>query len=124
MSRLSREEFEDRFLGDAIDLSPREIVQEDTGWVIELSSMPFEKTAMKLKEIVERNSGDKPVYLSVGSTMVKVGDITPGVLLINEIYQTLNTLGVRILENNTEVDKMRYLHDAVLPSFTESDYLV
>ena len=124
MSRITREEFENRFLGDEIDLSPREVQQENSGWVIELNSMPYERTATKLKQVVERSDGDKPIYLKVGETMVKIGEVKPGVGLINEIYQMLLTLGVRLTENGQEVDRMSYLADAVLPPLTESDYLV
>lgn len=124
MSRITREEFENRFLGDEIDLSPREVQQEDSGWIIELDSMPYERTATKLKQVVERSGGDKPIYLKVGETMVKIGDVKPGVGIINEIYLMLQTLGVKLTEDGQEVDRLRYLSDAVLPPLTESDYLV
>lgn len=124
MSRLTREEFENRFLGDEIDLSPREVVREESGWVIELDRMPYEKTALKLKTIVERSVGDKPVYLQVGTTTVKLGDIKPNIGILNDMYQTLTTLGVRITEDGEDVKKESYLSDAKLPELTESDYLV
>lgn len=124
MSRMSRTEFENRFLGDTIDLSPREVAQEESSWVIELESLPYERTATKLKGVIERNEGGKPIYLQVGATMVKLGDIQTGVGIINEIYQTLKTLGVKITENGEEIDRMLYLSDAKLPPLTESDFLV
>lgn len=124
MARLTRDEFNSRFLGDKLDLSPREVEQEDNGWVIELENMPYERTASKLREIVVREAGDKPIYLSVGTTMVKLGDIKPSIELINELYQVLHTLGVQLMEDGEEVIREHYLADAKLPSFTESDYLV
>ena len=124
MARLTREEFNQRFLGDTIDLSPREIEQESTGWEIELDNMPYERTATKLKEIILREEGDKPVYLKVGNTTVKLGEVTPSVALINEIYQVLYTLGVSVTEDGEEVDRTRYLTQEKLPIFTESEYLV
>lgn len=124
MARLTRDEFNNRFLGDKLDLSPREVEQEDNGWVIELENMPYERTASKLREIVVREAGDKPIYLSVGTTMVQLGDIKPSIELINELYQVLHTLGVRLTEDGEEVIREHYLEDAKLPSFTESDYLV
>lgn len=124
MARITREEFENRFLGDEIDLSPREVVQEESSWVIELAQMPFEKTASKIKEIVEREAGSKPIYLQVDTTMVKLGDIKPSVMLINEISQVLHTLGVRIMEEGVEVNRIDYIGESKLPPLTESDYLV
>lgn len=124
MARLTREEFNDRFLGDKLDLSPREVEQEDNGWVIELENMPYERTATKLREIVAREVGDKPIYLSVGATMVKLGDIKPSIELINVLYQILHTLGVKLMEDGEEVRRERYIGESKLPSFTESDYLV
>lgn len=124
MARLTRDEFNDRFLGDKLDLSPREVEQEDNGWVIELENMPYERTASKLREIVEREAGDKPIYLSVGTTMVQLGNIKPSIELINELYQILHTLGVKMTEDGEEVSRERYIGGSKLPSFTESDYLV
>lgn len=124
MARLTREEFNNRFLGDTIDLSPREVVREDEGWTIELESMPYERTANKIKEIIVRESGDKPIYLKVGTTTVRLGEVKPSVELINELKQVLYTLGVNITENGEEVDRASYIGDSKLPSLTESDYLV
>lgn len=124
MSKLTREDFNNRFLGEKIDLSPRQVVQADNSWVIELENMPYERTATKLKEIVAREAGDKPMYLSVGSTKVKLGDIKPSIELINELNQVLFTLGVKLTEDGEEVNKQNYLGESKLPSFTESDYLV
>lgn len=124
MTRLSRDEFNDRFLGDKIDLSPREVRQVDNSWVVELDNMPYERTATKIKEIVARENGDKPLYLSVGATKVKLGDIKPSIELINELNQVLFTLGVKITEDGEEVKRQSYMGESKLPSFTESDYLV
>lgn len=124
MPRLTRAEFEQRFLLGDVDLTPNEVEQEDSSWVLELGSMPYERTALKLKEIVAREEGDKPLYLQVGSTMVKLGDVEPSVVLINELEQTLHMLGVRLTEEGEPVVRMNYLGGAKLPSLSESDYLV
>jgi len=124
MPRLTRAEFEQRFLLGDVDLTPNEVEQEDSSWVLELDSMPYERTALKLKEIVAREEGDKPLYLQVGSTMVKLGDVEPSVVLINELEQTLHMLGVRLTEEGEPVVRMNYLGGAKLPSLSESDYLV
>src|SRR5699024_348237 len=124
MPRLTRAEFEQRFLLGDVDLTPNEVEQEDSSWVLELDSMPYERTALKLKEIVAREEGDKPANLQVGSTMVKLGDVEPSVVLINELEQTLHMLGVRLTEEGEPVVRMNYLGGAKLPSLSESDYLV
>ena len=124
MPRLTRAEFEQRFLLGDVDLTPNEVEQEDSSWVLELDSMPYDRTALKLKEIVAREEGDKPLYLQVGSTMVKLGDVEPSVVLINELEQTLHMLGVRLTEEGEPVVRMNYLGGAKLPSLSESDYLV
>lgn len=124
MPRLTRAEFEQRFLLGDVDLTPNEVEQEDSSWVLELDNMPYERTALKLKEIVAREEGDKPLYLQVGSTMVKLGDVEPSVVLINELEQTLHMLGVRLTEEGEPVVRMNYLGGAKLPSLSESDYLV
>lgn len=124
MPRLTRAEFEQRFLLGDVDLTPNEVEQEDSSWVLELDSMPYERTALKLKEIVAREEGGRPLYLQVGSTMVKLGDVEPSVVLINELEQTLHMLGVRLTEEGEPVVRMNYLGGAKLPSLSESDYLV
>lgn len=124
MARITREEFSQRFLEGEIDLSPREVGVEEGGLVVELDRMPYEKTALRLREIMQREEGNRLVYLKVGDTMVSMGEVNPSIELFNELERLLTTLGVVIKEDGEEIDRTRYLGASTLPILTESDYLV
>lgn len=124
MARISQEEFSKRFLEGEIDLSPSEEVEDDGGIIIELDDMPYEKTALRLREIVQRDEGEQLLYLKVDDTMVDLGNIEPSVELFNELERLLKTLGIKITKDGEEIDRSRYLGHSKLPTLTESDYLV
>lgn len=124
MARITQEEFSERFLVGEIDLTPREVGAEEGGLVLELDRMPYEKTALRLREIVQREEGDRVMYLKVGDTMVSMGEVSPSIELFNELERLLSTLGVKIKEEDLEIDRTKYLGASTLPVLTESDYLV
>lgn len=124
MARITQKEFSERFLEGEIDLSPREVTAEEGGLVVELDRMPYEKTALRLREIVQREDGNRTMYLKVGDTMVSMGEVNPSIELFNELERLLTTLGVVIKENGEEIDRTNYLSLSTLPVLTESDYLV
>lgn len=124
MARITQKEFSERFLEGEIDLSPREVDAEEGGLVVELDRMPYEKTALRLREIVQREDGNRTMYLKVGDTMVSMGEVNPSIELFNELERLLTTLGVVIKENGEEIDRTNYLSLSTLPVLTESDYLV
>lgn len=124
MARITQKEFTERFLDGEIDLSPREVTEEVGGLVVELDRMPYEKTALRLREIVQREEGVRTMYLKVGDTMVSMGEVNPSIELFNELERLLTTLGVVIKEDGEKIDRTNYLSLSTLPVLTESDYLV
>lgn len=86
----SMQDFEDRFLGDSVNLEPRTIKGVNGAFMIQLTGELLETTAQRIKRTVEKYSGEKttPIYLSLGGTVVAVGNVDMSM----EFYREINSL--------------------------------
>lgn len=84
------EEFEERVLGDAVDMSIRHKDADEKAVIFTVSEMPFRDTLKRLANEVHPTRGDYPCYMKVeGEDAIDIGFMK---LTMDKVTKCLNLL--------------------------------